>query len=150
MNCKETIRSLSAYHDNELEESRKKEIEEHLRGCDSCRRELNEIAIIKLDISSIGNVDPKKNFTAEVMSMVKEYNEKKMPGKLTYVYAFVFTLFFVLGIMLDSLPAGNDTGKSVETRFAKVMLDGQIFISDGHQNYALNQLAGGNDEKRIN
>ncbi|MBN1221717.1 MAG: zf-HC2 domain-containing protein [Candidatus Aminicenantes bacterium] len=34
---------ISSYHDRELSEEQKKQVEEHLRHCDSCRREWEEM-----------------------------------------------------------------------------------------------------------
>jgi len=43
MDHQKTRELISSYHDQELNEEQKRQIEEHIRHCDSCRRELEEM-----------------------------------------------------------------------------------------------------------
>lgn len=149
MKCSEVNRLLSRYQDYELEEHLGGSVKEHLSACENCRMELDELNRISRDISGIRDVDPKENFTAEVMSLVKEHKEKKFAGKFAYIYSFVFALFFIFGVLIDPYPSGGSSEETGRMELSSVLLDGQKFTSDDNHSFVITELAGGKDEKGI-
>ena len=150
MNCIEVSALLSPYQDNELEGGLYKKVEKHLSVCENCRKELEEFAGISRDIAEIRDVEPAENFNAVIMSAVKEHKEKKYSGKMAYVYTFVFTLFFIFGVIIDPYSPGGSSENAVRPELSSVLLDGQKFISEYHPGSVIIELAGGINEKRDN
>ena len=86
MDCTEVSRKLSPFQDNELEPDVCIRVEEHLSGCEECRRELEELVKITADMLSAGDIEPSANFDAGVMSEINRYREKKYSGKFAFIY----------------------------------------------------------------
>ena len=149
MKCSEVNLLLSRYQDNELEEHSGNMVKGHLLTCESCRKELDDFNRITRDVAGIRNVDPKENFTIEVMSLVKEHKEKKFAGKFAYIYSFVFALFFIFGVLIDPYPSGGGSEETSEMELSSVLLDGQKFTYDDNRSSVIIALAGGKDEKGI-
>lgn len=149
MKCTDVSRLLSRYQDNELEDYSRNVVKNHLSACKNCRMELDELNRVVLDIAGIRDIDPKENFTAELMSLVKEHKEKKFAGKFAYIYSFVFALFFIFGVLIDPYPSGSFAEETGKMELSTVLLDGQKFTSDDNHNFVITELAGGKDEKGI-
>ena len=149
MKCSEVNLLLSRYQDNELEEHSGNMVKGHLLTCESCRKKLDEYNRISRDVAGIRDVDPKENFTIEVMSLVKEHKAKKFAGKFAYIYSFVFALFFIFGVLIDPYPSGGSSEKAGKAELSSVLLDGQKFTSDYNHSSVIIELAGGKDEKGI-
>ena len=147
MDCAEVSGKLSSYQDNELRAEVRAGVEEHLTVCEECRRELEELKMITTDISSLENIEPLVNFDAEIMSMVKEYEEKKYSGKLAFAYSFVFALFFIFGIFIDPFSHAALPEPEINPELSFVLLDGQKFTSEDNQNSVVLQLSGEINEK---
>lgn len=150
MNCIEISVLLSPYQDNELEGGLCKNVEKHLLVCENCRKELEELAGISRDIAEIRDIEPAENFTAVIMSAVKEHKEKKFSGKLACAYTFVFTLFFIFGVIIDPYSPGGSSENTIRPELSSVLLDGQKFTSEYQYGSVIIELAGGKDEKRDN
>lgn len=150
MNCTGIAKLLSSYQDNELKGDLRLNVEEHLSVCEYCRTELKELAGISRDIAEIRDIEPGKNFTAEVMSAVKELKERKFSGKPAYVYTFIFTLFFIFGVLIGPYSPGGNSENIVRPELSSVLLDGQKFTSEYQYSSVIIELAGGKDEKRDN
>lgn len=151
MDCAEVSRKLSPFQDNELRADVRAVVEEHLSGCEKCRRELEELVTITMELSTAGDIEPTANFDACVMSEINGFIEKKHSGKLAFVYSFVFALFFIFGIFIDPFSSGTIPEPAITTELSSVLLEGQKFISADHQNSVIIQLAGGGvNEKRDN
>ncbi len=142
MNCDEISGKLSPYQDKELRADVRTGIEKHLSVCEECRRELEELEMITADISSLQNIEPLLNFDAGVMSKVIGYEEKKYSGKLAFVYSFVFTLFFIFGIFIEPFSHNPLPEPEINPELSFVLLDGQKFTSEDHQNSVVLQLTG--------
>ena len=150
MDCAEVLRKLSPFQDNELEADLYIKVEEHLSGCEECRRELEELVKITADMLSAGDIEPSANFDAGVMSEIKGYREKKLSGKFAFVYSFVFALFFIFGVFIDPFSSGSIPEPEITPELSSVFLEGQKFLSEDNQNSVIIQLAGGVYEKRNN
>jgi len=148
MKCTDVSRLLSPYQDHELDDNLRETIGEHLAFCSECRKEMEELDMITMDVAGIRDVEPGHNFTAEVMSAVKVYKEKSYSGKLAYIYSLVFTLFFILGIIVGPYSSGSSQKSGARQELALVLLDGQRFSSADKPSSVIMQLSGGKDEKR--
>ncbi|MEN8221735.1 MAG: zf-HC2 domain-containing protein [Acidobacteriota bacterium] len=150
MNCTEVIRKLSSYQDGELAAEVRTGVEEHLSGCEECRRELNELVKIATDVSTVGDIAPSANFDAGVMSAVNGYREKKRSGKFVFIYSFVFALFFTFGFFIDPFSPVSIPEAEIRPELSSILLEGQKFTSEDNQNSVIIKLAGGVNEKRDN
>jgi len=149
MKCSEVILLLNRYQDNELEQHSGDRMKRHLSVCKNCRVELAELNRISRDLAGIRDVEPKENFTAEVMSLIKEHKEKKFEGKFAYIYSFVFALFFIFGVLIDPYPSSGSSEDTGKMELSSILLDSQKFISDDNHSFVIIELAGGKDEKGI-
>jgi len=150
MDCGEVSRKLSPFQDNELEADVRISVEEHLSGCEECRRELEEYVEITADLLSAVDIEPSVNFDAVVMSEINGYREKKHSGKFAFVYSFVFALFFIFGVFVNPFSSGSIPEPEITPELSSVLLEGQKFLSGDNQNSVIIQLAGGVNEKRDN
>ena len=142
MKCTEVSLKLSPYQDNELGEETRAAVEEHLFLCSHCRKELESLERIAADISSLEEIGPLLNFNASVMSSVKEHEERRYSGKLGFVYSFVFTLFFIVGILIEPFSHSTPPKPEMGRELSSVLLDGQKFTSGDLQNSVVLQLVG--------
>lgn len=58
MNCEDFRAMVTAWVDGELPPERQRMLEEHLAGCEGCRRELAEVRALKEELSMIRFVEP--------------------------------------------------------------------------------------------
>lgn len=92
MRCDEIRKRLSEYLDGELPPDGKRSVEEHLAGCEGCRRELSELELTLGHLRSLPEVEPPPFYTQSVMRRVREEAQAK-PGLLR-------KLFFPLRVKL--------------------------------------------------
>lgn len=62
MRCTEVWEAISAYIDGELDEGEKLKIEEHLQGCEDCRRQLYEMQAVASACRALGMEEPPPDF----------------------------------------------------------------------------------------
>ncbi len=92
MRCDEIRRRLSEYLDGELPPEGRQSVEEHLSGCEGCRKELSELELTLGHLRSLHEVEPPPFYTQSVMRRVREEARAK-PGLLR-------KLFFPLRVKL--------------------------------------------------
>jgi anti-sigma factor RsiW len=114
---------LGAYHDGELEESRRQQVEAHLQVCEDCHAELNRLRALArlLQASPLpGGLMPPERFVSQVRlqlpprpaqpawRLVLEIGWRLAPLGLLGVWGFVQAIFIVSAAVLVALWAGLD------------------------------------------
>jgi hypothetical protein len=75
--CKEIENDLPLYLDDLLTAGDKKAVEEHLKSCSRCARELLRLNDTRTVVSTLSEVDPPPWFKQKIMAGVREESEKK-------------------------------------------------------------------------
>ncbi|HHV97235.1 MAG TPA: hypothetical protein GXX37_12330 [Clostridiaceae bacterium] len=106
MNCEQVKDSISHYIDNELDEKECSEFEKHIKSCEACRNELNEILETVELLRSIPQVELPSNFKQELhekLIKVKEEEEeksRKKKGLLFFRNSYFKTISSVAAVVL--------------------------------------------------
>ena len=75
MRCHSCRDNLSAFLDGELSVEVTARVEEHLEGCDSCRRELEALRGIDTALDALGDLEPVSDFTERVLRRIAAEGE---------------------------------------------------------------------------
>jgi len=89
--CKDIKNSLPLYLDNSLSGADKKAVEEHLKACPPCTKELILLSKAQALVNNLDTVDPPPWFKQKIMARVRQEAEKK---------SFAQKLFYPLRIKL--------------------------------------------------
>jgi len=102
MNCKQVKLRLSAYQDGELNNAERKNIQLHLQSCKACNNEYEELINLNNRLFNLQTHHLPLNFSAKIMSQVKEKELKKnkiFGFNLAYfVYSLLFIIFVTAGM----------------------------------------------------
>lgn len=100
MNCRGAHRRLSAYLDNALSKGIRQSVEDHLKGCSSCRHKLAELEIIKKTTQDLPRLKVSNGFTEKVIQST--LNDKSKEGLSNYGYKFVLasTSFVIAAVLI--------------------------------------------------
>lgn len=77
MKCKEIDRFLIEYHEDALSPDKKKQVEEHLAGCEGCRLRLEEIQHAYKMLAKDETPQPDENFWVNFLPQVRSRIEAK-------------------------------------------------------------------------
>jgi hypothetical protein len=94
MRCDEIRNRLSEYLDGELPPGERRGVEQHLSGCEGCRKELSELEAALGHLASLSEVEPPPFYAQSVMRRVRE-EARPGPGLLE-------RLFFPLRVKLPA------------------------------------------------
>ena len=109
-NCSEVIEIISQYIDNELDEKERRDFEEHIKSCDSCRTELDEIRHVVELCRDIDEVELPEDFREELHRKLVDardkgsFNGKVLEVRSKYIKIFssiaagLLLIFFVRGM----------------------------------------------------
>lgn len=75
--CEDIKNSLPLYLDDSLSGSDKKAVEEHLKACPPCTKELTLLSKAQRQVNNLDTVDPPPWFKQKIMARVREEAEKK-------------------------------------------------------------------------
>lgn len=109
MRCKEVKRRLYAYLDNELNESQRAKIQQHLRQCSNCAREAQLLTRTSRALKIWRDVEPSDNFSATFWRKVaaQETTQPLHPGFLTRLIhiplAVAIAAVLIIGILLGGI-----------------------------------------------
>ena len=70
--CKKIKKLLQLYIDNALTSCEKQMVEGHLKGCSTCRTELNALSSTVKLLKSFPEISPPPDFTEKVMSRISQ------------------------------------------------------------------------------
>jgi hypothetical protein len=114
---------LGAYHDGELEEARRRQVEAHLQSCEGCRAELNRLQALAhlLQASPLpGKLTPPERFVSQVRLQLQPrpaqpawrsalgMGWRLAPLGLLGAWGFVQAVFIVSAAVLFVLSAGPE------------------------------------------
>lgn len=120
MNCEKALEAMSAKLDGELPEDEARELEEHLRGCASCRSMMAELTALENGLETLC-VEPPETLAPGVMRAIRaekaEKQKKRRPHITTWLIAGAAALALVLGaagvIELPGFGGNGHAGVSV-------------------------------------
>ena len=133
MTCNEIKLLLSVYQDNEIEK-KKPEIQSHLIRCDSCRREFEQLEMVRNKIKNLGEIDPSTDFTPLVMEKIIKSEKSRLFSLPSVVYSLVFIVIFVIGFLVNIDFKSEISRKNPDVWISDVLLQSQnlnlLFIQD--------------------
>ncbi len=148
--CSKIINLLSPYQDGELDENMKFIVEDHLKYCSGCKKLFDELEIVVNEIKNIGEVVSGENYTGTVMADIFDYEKSNRSFLMTFVYTFVFALFFLFGILINPFSGENTMSATGKADISSFFLQGQNFQKSDISNLVILQFIGGLDEKKVN
>ena len=127
MTCEDVRRRLSAFQDGELAADLESRVAAHLEECGGCRQESAALQEVTEQILRLPEVEPAHNFTAAVMTRLKE--RKRQRSRLfalpSFVYSSVFILVFGLGLWLNLPVKGGDEPAARQDSLSRVLYQSQ-------------------------
>jgi predicted anti-sigma-YlaC factor YlaD len=93
MSCQEYQSLITAYVDGELPPDRREELDEHLRLCESCRRELAETTALKEELEMIKFTEPTDAELRRYWSSIYNHLERGLGWILFSVGAIVLLCY---------------------------------------------------------
>jgi hypothetical protein len=118
-NCKDIENILSSYIDNVLSAEDKRMVEEHLKSCSQCGKELADLKKVKAMAGKLSEVEPPPWFKQKIMAQVRaEAQKKSFAEKWFYplrikVPVQVFATIFIVFIAVYIYRAGDEQFKEV-------------------------------------
>ena len=82
MDCKETLKLISIYIDEELDEDARWELELHVDRCQRCQRELESLRRTIELTRSLEEVSPPANLASRIQKRVKNIRPVKNTGSI--------------------------------------------------------------------
>jgi hypothetical protein len=136
MNCEKVMEMLSLYIDNQLDEKETREIEKHLKNCEKCSREYEDLLTIKKLLSETPKVELPMNFKEElhrklVESSIEENSEiidfkeksEKVRNKKKYNWKILSGI--AAGILITVVSVSSLINNNFETKeYAKMESEG--------------------------
>lgn len=113
MECKNVIKKLSAFQDNELSKKDRSRISSHLKSCQKCRNEYLSMALLKKEWSNIPPLSPTKSLAPQIMQNIYQMPVTKPLSRLlnfalySFIMVLVFFVFFLLNIQSTSGTRNN-------------------------------------------
>jgi len=140
MNHTRMQRLLSAFVDNELGDAEAKAVREHLEGCSSCQRRIQELGAIRSQIREAATADLPDNFVYAVQRSIRREQQESVVWLGTERFArnvvvalcvLVFAVVAFGSIMKPQQPIGEErylSGEPIDSA-AHAVLGSQKVIS---------------------
>ena len=108
MRCKDVKRKLYAYLDNELSESQKAKIQQHLRYCSDCAREVQLLTETSSALKIWRDIEPSDDFGATFWRKVaaQEASQALHPSFVTRLIRIPFTIAVAIVLVIGLLLGG--------------------------------------------
>ncbi|MBU2567990.1 MAG: zf-HC2 domain-containing protein [Elusimicrobia bacterium] len=113
MKCKKVKRKLYAYIDNELTDTEKQFIFEHLNKCEDCKKGLDELLLQNQFLKKLEAIEPSVNFRAKFWQRVESVQEEKQGVKISLlrwvpvpVFCSVVVILFLTFLVLSPVLYG--------------------------------------------
>ena len=92
MKCDLSIELLNGYLDGELDKEHKAEIEKHLKECEVCRKELEELRQLDEHVRTVEIEEPSREFIFNINRRVLEKVKKKSRFRFFDYHLFLYLL----------------------------------------------------------
>lgn len=99
--CREITPYLDRYRDGEADEGLRQKIQSHLAQCPDCTLELQLLDQVTAAVKNLPEIEPRLNFTAQVMAQIKEKEQPRWFALPSLAYSIVFIVFCILGLLLN-------------------------------------------------
>ena len=95
MDCKSAGVAIQEYIDGEASDERVSEMEEHVAGCEQCRRYLLEMRALGTGLCSLDLLDPPEGFTKKVMAGITliDARQSTVEGRNSLSFGWLSVLF---------------------------------------------------------
>ncbi len=126
MKCSEARKLISPYFDGELSEANKRELESHVRVCESCRSEIRETQELHQLFVNEEKYDAPFGFHVRVMANVKTAKpgwSPRIPFAVWLAEGALILLLIAVGIMSGSLLTQGLSPDKAENEIATLHLD---------------------------
>ncbi|OWZ83319.1 anti-sigma factor family protein [Natranaerobius trueperi] len=104
MDCNWILERLSSYVDNQLSPLDVKKVQKHLKYCDHCRDEFDQIRKVNKLVGSLDEISPSEDFLTDVISNTS--NEEKQKDINTFINS-AFKLKNVAAALIGIFLLGN-------------------------------------------
>jgi len=132
MNCGRTSRLISAYLDGELPGAEMLAIREHLRGCERCAAEMEDIRQVKAAMARLTPVRPAPDLEARLLAAVREVEVppahrlgawlmERLGGHLQPAAAAVGVCAVLLAVLVGHLPQADHWQDPVAERISQTV-----------------------------
>lgn len=137
MKCDIPIELLSGYLDGELDEKQMAVVEKHLKECQSCRQELEELKRVDGYVKTQEVEEPSRDFIFTLNRRVMERVRKKPRPflvRLTPVFAPAAIAVLLLIILMNTVPRQRLIGMDSRILYAdiKTEREEEIFMAQPH------------------
>lgn len=160
--CRNIKEQISLYVDAELDEIEKKAFEEHVKGCESCSGELEDILCVVRLCAEVEDAELPVNFRSELHAKLldaqaeKDFSSKnllkrKYFGILASIAAVLLIAFLFKGIIIDGyfFPArqGAESSPMAAGDAAGEAAEGMIAMGEAEENGSLQGESPNGDSK---
>ncbi|MDD5686901.1 MAG: zf-HC2 domain-containing protein [Elusimicrobia bacterium] len=120
MDCKKYMSLLSGYIDNELDNEEINKVNEHLKKCNLCQKELEQLKKIKKVLSCVEKKEPVPFFETRLMARIREI--ESAPGIIDgfiavarkVIYVGIGILMIAIGVNMLVSPIDKNFSKELE------------------------------------
>jgi anti-sigma factor RsiW len=109
MKCEQVSNELIAYLDRRMDSAERREVEEHLAGCASCRKRAEEFRAISSLMDEMPVIEPSLGFDARIRQRVAAEPQRKWFSWLVPQprLALAAVLLIALTVWIAKLPSNN-------------------------------------------
>ncbi|MGB3340442.1 MAG: zf-HC2 domain-containing protein [bacterium] len=118
MNCSQVQKRISAYLDGEIRDNERQLIEEHIKTCTQCSKELTALTELGTTLDTLKGIQVPTYFRAHVKQRIKDQAFVQIPF-FEKIRRVVFPLAATAAIVV-SLLFGNYIGKSLYQNVAEI------------------------------
>jgi predicted anti-sigma-YlaC factor YlaD len=148
MKCDQVLAILSRFQDGECDDEEQLQIFSHLNECIGCHREWERMERVLEAMDRVDGVIPAPNFNAMTMAKIKNLQVRSPFPLPSFIYSFVFVLFFLLGLILVQPFETEKTTKKKDLTMVQILMESQNLNQFYTQNKTINWLyKGGTNEK---
>jgi predicted anti-sigma-YlaC factor YlaD len=116
MKCSQIHILLSNYLDGSVTKQERNFIEQHLKTCAECRRELETLQKLSTTLDLMGNVRVSTGFEHQVLDQVRKKEVSRKAWLLPKKWAFIGA---GIAAMLLTVYAGHHMGRTFHNKYAK-------------------------------
>lgn len=115
--------NLTAYASGQLTGDEAQKVEQHLKACESCRKELHRLRQLDLLLSSVGDIEPSPRFMQGVWNRIQQDQKViafRSRRKLSWVALAAVIAFFVFVLAVNRWPHSPEVAHQTQPQQHKV------------------------------